>query len=441
LRDICDGFHPLNVWGFGGIFRHVSTPEPTPRTRRGRKPKDAISVEELQGFKFFKRLRGLFDSLHGCAAHRNRKLFYDEYAMALLFYFLNPALNALRGLQLATEFEKVQKTLGLRRMSLGSMSESVRVFDPALLEAVFADLAAKAAERTVDPRLKDLRQVLTVVDGTILPALPRMAWAVWLRDTDRGAKAHVQFEVLKGVPVSVEITPGHRSEIAALRATLKAGRLYVTDRGYRSFDLMQAMLDADSSFVSRLHANVVSETLEERALTEEARQANVVSDRVVRVGGKLSAGKLRRPVRLVEVRVPAKPPRGLGYPVKKVSSKKLYREERGKSYTLILCTDCLDLPADVVALIYQHRWKVELFFRLLKGVFGVCHLLSDSYEGVSIQVYAALIATLVLAEYTGIAASKKTYLLVTLYLQGWTTLEELQRELERMKEQAASKNV
>jgi IS4 transposase len=424
----------------GGIVRTVKSAEPAQRARRGRKPKEALSVEDLQGFKFFKRLRGLFDSLHDCAAHRNRKLFYDEYAMGLLFYFLNPALNSLRGLQIATGFEKVQKALGLRRMSLGAMSESVRVFDPGLLEEVFERRAAEASERAVDPRLKDLRQVLTVVDGTILPALPRMAWAVWLRDTDRGAKAHVQFEVLKRAPVAVEITPGQASEIERLRATLKAGRLYVLDRGYRDFELMQAIIEADSSFVLRLHSNVVYEVLEERALTEEAHQAHVLSDRVVRLGGKHSAGKLHQPVRLVEVRVPAQPPRGLGYPVKPVSSKKLFREPVGDAYTLILCTDRLDLPADVIALIYLHRWTVELFFRLLKSVLGLRHLLSDSYEGVSIQVYAALLVTLFLAEYTGMAASKKTYLLVTLYLQGWASLEELQRELELMKAKAASKN-
>jgi hypothetical protein len=42
-----------------------------------------------------------------------------------------------------------------------------------------------------------------------------------------------------------------------------------------------------------------------------------------------------------------------------------------------------------------------LFFRLLKSVLGCRHLLSDSIEGVSIQVYAALIAVLLLTEYTG----------------------------------------
>lgn len=266
-----------------------------------------------------------------------------------------------------------------------------------------------------------------------------MTWAVWLGDHDRAAKAHVQFEVLKDAPVQVQITEGYASEIEQLKKTLKSGRLYVTDRGYRDFDLMQRIIDADSSFVTRLHENAVFETIHEHALTEEAKAAHVTSDRLVRLGGKQSGQKLHQPLRLITVEVPASAPRGLGYPVKRVSSKKTFRQPVGEPYTLILCTDRLDLPADVIALIYQHRWKVELFFRLLKSVFGCRHLLSDSYEGVSIQVYAALIATLLLAEYTGQAASRRAYMLVTMYLQGWASLEELQRELDRMKAAADKK--
>lgn len=421
------------------MVQHVNASDSIPRARRGRKAKEALSVEDLQGFAFFKRLRGLLDSLHDCASHRNRKLFYDEYAMGLLFYFFNPAINSLRGLQLATGFEKVQKALGIRRMSLGSMSESVRLFDPALLGEVFSTLAERAEARATDPRLKELRQVLTVVDGSLLPAVPRMAWAVWLGDHDRAAKAHVQFEVLKGAAVGLDLTEGIASEVAQLKARLRAGRLYVLDRGYRDFDLMQAIIDGNSSLVMRLHENVVYETLEEYALTDEARSAHVIDDRLVKLGSKWAAHKLHQPMRLVTVDVPASAPRGGKYPVKQVSSKKSFRVPVGHAHKLILCTDRLDLPADVIALIYQHRWKVELFFRLLKSVLGCRHLLSDSYEGVSIQVYAALMAALLLGEYTGQPANQRTFFLVTMYLQGWASFEELHRELERMKKTAAAK--
>ena len=101
---------------------------------------------------------------------------------------------------------------------------------------------------------------------------------------------------------------------------------------------------------------------------------------------------------------------------------------------MLIATDRVDLPPDVIGLIYQHRWEVELFFRVLKCVFGCRHLLSDSIEGVSIQVYCALIATLLLGEATGLRPNKRTYELIALYLQGWVTKGELCDELARQTE-------
>jgi hypothetical protein len=411
-----------------------------PRRRPGRPAKPSLEVHDLQGFKFFKRLRSLLDVLRSCAPHPNRLLHYDEYAAAVLFYFFNPAITSLRGLQEATGFDKVQKRLGIRRMSLGSMSESVRLFDPELLAGVFEELAAQAPPRPIDPRLEDLRQVLTAADGTVLRALPRMTWAVWLRDSDRGAKVHVQFEVLRGTATHVEITAGQVSEIERLKGSLQPGRLYVLDRGFRDFGLLQAIVDAGSSFVIRLHENAVYEVTQDKALPAQAVVAHVISDRIVWLGwNDKTRARLAAPVRLVEVQVPKCEPRGLGFHGQRVSSKKTFRVPAGEAYRLLIATDRVDLPGDVIALIYQHRWKVELFFRLLKGLMGCGHLLSDSFEGVSIQVYCALIATLLLAEYTGLRPNKRAYELVALYLGGWVTDQELVLALAKLQRQAAAK--
>jgi len=429
------------LWPFLSYVLGVDTEDPKPNAPAA--PEDSSSSKlvatDLHGFKFLKRMRRMMAALRPCAAHRNRLLHYDEYATMVLLYFFSPAIESLRDLQQASGFDKVKKALGVRRMSLGSMSESVRVFDPRLLQEVFEGLAAQAPERPSDPRLKDLRQVLTVVDATLLPALPRMTWAVWLGDRGRGAKAHIQFEVLKGAAVHAEVTPGQGSEVGCLKANLEAGRLYVTDRGYRDSELLERILEAGSSFVSRLPDNARYAVLEDKPLSPEAVKAGVRSDRIVGLGCKASREKFDRPVRLVEVHVPETAPRGLRTPVKQVSSKKTYREPAGHAYTLLLVTDRIDLPADVIALIFLHRWKVELFFRLLKSVMGCRHLLSDSFEGVSIQVYSALIATLLLAEYTGVAPRKRAYFIVAMYLQGWVTDEEFLREIERLKQQDALK--
>jgi hypothetical protein len=56
---------------------------------------------------------------------------------------------------------------------------------------------------------------LTAVDGSLLPALPRMLWAVWQDDQQRAAKMHVAFAVFRHGPVAVTVTAGNASERAA----------------------------------------------------------------------------------------------------------------------------------------------------------------------------------------------------------------------------------
>jgi hypothetical protein len=78
-------------------------------------------------------------------------------------------------LQQASELKSVQKKHGVPRASLGSLSESRQVFDPELLKPIIGELAQQAQLLTRGPRLKDLKQLLTLVDGTLLTALLRMA--------------------------------------------------------------------------------------------------------------------------------------------------------------------------------------------------------------------------------------------------------------------------
>src|SRR5206468_1502491 len=97
---------------------------------------------------------------------------------------------------------------------------------------------------------------LVAVDGTLLHALPRMAWAAWQGPTQRAAKVHVAFEVFRGTPADATVTAGVGPERQQLRAELlRPGRVYVLDRGYESYGLLAAIRAAGSSFVARLQAD------------------------------------------------------------------------------------------------------------------------------------------------------------------------------------------
>ena len=171
-----------------------------------------IHAADLRGLKYFNILGPLLDRLHDEATQddkaKNRKLFFDQYASLLLLYFFNPIVTSLRGIQQASQLDKVQKLLGCQRAALGSLSEASRVFDAEALHPLIAELARQALPVVTGKEAEALRG-LTAVDGSLLPALSKMAWALWLDKEHRAAKMHVHFDVLKGVPVEVTVTEGN----------------------------------------------------------------------------------------------------------------------------------------------------------------------------------------------------------------------------------------
>ena len=101
----------------------------------------------------------------------------------------------------------------------------------------------------------------------------------------------------------------------------------------------------------------------------------------------------------------------------------------GKIIELWLITDRLDLDADLVALAYRFRWTVELFFRWLKCVLGARHLIATNRNGVTFQMYAALIVSLLIVLRTGRKPTKRTFEVIQFHLLGWVSDEEFDAHL------------
>jgi len=411
--------------------------EKTPRAKPGPVPRPPLAPEQVRGLKYFKVIRKLLASLHAHEDCPNRRLYYDALASLIILYFLNPVLTSLRSIRQASTLRNVQRKLGVKRTSLGSLSESAHVFDPDLLAEIVTELASQVGAVDAPARPEGLDEALEVIarDGSLLAALPRMAWALWLDDEHRAAKMHLEFNVLKGAPRMGRVSEANGSECAALRADLRPGQLYLLDAGYNRYALFEEIRQAGSSWVARLRDNAVYETLDERSLTDDDRAAGVVFDRVVRLGSPTKRDALTAPVRLVKAHVKRPAFNGLARRRSRVSSKKTFRHIPTE-YDLLLMTDQLGLPAETVALLYRWRWTVELFFRWFKCVLGFQHLIFESRRGVEIMVYCALIASLLISLWTGRKPTKRTLEMVQLYFQGWAELDELEAHIASLKRNA-----
>lgn len=330
-----------------------------------------------------------------------RRLEPGGYLSMMLFALLNPVIKSTRALCAASGLKRMQEEVCGGPVSLGSFSEMQAVCEPKLLAGLLRELSDEALPVFGDERVRTQVGDLIANDGTLLPALPRMAWALWQDERNRAGKLHLEFSVWRQVPSEFTVTPGHDSERAAWEAKLKPGAFYVNDRHYsHDYKLLGRVQKAQASFVLRLFNNTVLERLEPaRALRPADRQAGVVED--------------------VKVRLGTEPDGPVG---------RLVRVE-ADGHTFLLFTDREDLEAELVALIYRYRWQIELFFKWIKCILGCRHWLAESQEGVTLQVYCALIASVLLVLWTGRKPTQRQWEALQLYWMGWATLEELERIL------------
>src|SRR5947209_4866405 len=398
-----------------GVTEHAKQTKAEPRKLED---KDVLHLGHLK--KAFTLLDKLLDV--GCRRDKagNRLLHYDQYCKLVLLYIWNPLIESVRGLQKAAALPKVAKALGVGRFSLGSFSESVRVFDPELLKVILAELAADLEPDPKDPRLAELKTALTLVDGTVVRGLARLAKASAGADarynTSRdgrgmyGWRLHTQFDPESFLPRRLDRTgarnAGDIRENKMLGANLEAGRCYVCDGTYADRRLFDRIVAAGSNYVIRGAENSVFTIKEERELSQEALDAGVVLDALVELGGPTS-----HPVRRIELRVEP-------HPRRKRSGVK-------QSDLIVLYTDLTELPAELVALVYRYRYTVELFFRVFKQLLGMRHLLSQKDQGIDTQIYCTLIVCLLIQSISGRKPDKSTRNIVGWYLLGLASEQDV----------------
>jgi len=397
----------------------------------------AVPGPNLQGLKYLDKLLPLFDRLHdvGCQRDKagNRKLHFDHYCALILLFLLNPVLRSFRGLQAASLLEQVRRKVGCPRTSLGSLSEAVEIFEPQRLEVIIAELWAEAPPSRGAG--KDyVRRVLTAVDGSVVKTLASLAEAAYLRDRNGqahcGWRFHTHFEIDRQLPVRIEVTSalngGKTDEKHVLRRSLQADRCYVMDRWYAEFALWNDIVAAGSSYVCRIRDNSnLDAVIEERPVSEAARRVGVLRDIVVKLGTSHKAeARANHPVRVILVQAEPHRKRG-GRPGQAAGPP--------SDGILRIATEMLDVPSEIIADIYKHRWAIELFFRFFKHVLGCRHLLSTHPVGIQIQAYCAIIACLLIHLWTGGKPTLRTFEMICLYLQGWATLEELIAHVEKLK--------
>lgn len=342
--------------------------------------------------------------LHSSWADPKRCLQCADYLSLFLFALVNPVVTTLRGVCAATQLQRVREEVASCYARLGSLSEAQHLLEPALLEPLLESLSAQIqGPLPADPRAAWPEWFAR--DSSLFAALPRMAWAKYgggrAGCPNRAVRLHVSFHLWDDKPARVQVTPGRVCERKSLRQQLERGATCVGDRYYaEDYQLFAELEKKGCRFLLRLREESVVAVEEERALREEDRAARVSSDAWARRGCQERYRTARR--RVVTL-------------------------QSATAGTVRLVTNIPpeELSAAQVGAMYRRRWQIEGFFRWIKCVLGCGHWLAQSERGVTMQLYLALIAGLMLHLVLGRRPNKRLMERLRFYLLGWARAEEL----------------
>jgi len=392
------------------------------------KPRETVpvcfSASDLGHFRLLREFREALAlaqaevEVHPSFLDARRKLELGDYLGLMLFGLLNPIARTMRGLSHCSKFPKVRRDVCSNPASLGSLSEVQHLVDVGVLERLlgdlverrFAEIEAARPAKPVDAKAKEVIDWMAH-DGSCFPALERMGWALYgagPNGSSKGVKLHLSFHVGADIPTKASVCEAAVCERSELREKLVRGSAYIADRLYGMEHAFFAELEKKGCrYCIRIKDEAVVDVIEELPLSEQDCGVGVLRQCRARLGlGKRTAQSPE--LRLVYV--------------------------RGVDGTILLLATNLaadELSAADVALLYKRRWEIEYYFRWMKCIMGCGHWMAESRNGATIQIYLALIGSLLLQLQLGRRPSKRVWETMQWHQCGMISDEELKDALVR----------
>ena len=298
----------------------------------------------------------------------NRPISYTfAHQVRALVYYHTESYTSAQDLLVALRCDGFANGLVVPQTGLGESTfyEANATRGASQMLEVVDRLSKKVSKRLgmVHPELGDL----VAIDGSLLEASLSMKWADY-SDSQHKAKAHVGFDLNRGIPRKLYLTEGKGAERPFVSLILEPGQTGVVDRGYQDHTRFDVWIEEEKHFVARIKKNTQWKILEELPFQKGTK---IFFFAKVLLGDQ--AHRMQHPVYLVGFR------------------------SRGKVYWAI--TDRDDLTAEQIAFIFSLRWAIETFFAWWKKHLKVYHLISRNELGVLIQLLSGLLTYLLLVIY------------------------------------------
>lgn len=236
---------------------------------------------------------------------------------------------------------------------------------------IFADfayllIAQARSSLTPSEALKEFEGYgLYAIDTTTIDLCLAVFWWAKFRRYKAAIRLHTLLDINLEIPCCVHLTDGKTHELNVLDLIeFEPLGIYIMDRAFVDFSRLYAIHQQFAYFITRAKTNLNFR----RVYSAKTNKAEGV--------------RVDQTIKLVTFYV------AKDYP-EMLRRIKFHDAETGK--TFVFLTNNFELTALQIALLYKHRWKIELFFKWIKQHLKIKSFWGHSENAVKVQVYCALI--------------------------------------------------
>jgi hypothetical protein len=278
--------------------------------------------------------------------------------------------ESLRDLILAINAHKTKsfhmgfgKSITLANFSNANSKRNYRIFEDFAFHLIDLTRAAIANTKEFKPRIEGN---VYAIDASIIDLCLDVFWWARFREGKAGIKLNAVHDVKTDIPTFIHITEALEHDVNFLDYLIyEAGAYYILDRGYIDYSRLYRIDQSKAFFVIRAKKNTKYRRL--YSFKKDPKQTGVLSDQVIRFTGYDADEKYPEKLRRV----------------------KFYDEQTDRKFDFL--TNSFVLDAQDIALLYKHRWIIELFFKWIKQHMKVKTFWGTTPNAVKIQLYSAIV--------------------------------------------------
>ena len=313
---------------------------------------------------------------------KTRKFSSWSHVVTLLFTQLSHALSLNDVCDSLNNHEGCLKTIrGATASKRNTLSHANRTREAAMAEELFWEVLKYlhssspgfGIEQQYSGFPKRFKRAIYAVDSTTIQLVANcLGWAKH-RCRKAAAKCHMQLNLQTFLPsfaIVKEAKTHDWTEAKELCANLKAGEIVTFDKAYVDFKHLDHLDQRQVNWVSRAKDNMAYEVLREHSTAKAA----VLKDQVIKLTGPKTAQHYSQELRLVEAEV----------------------EIEGKPKVMTFITNNFDWAPSSIALLYQARWGIEVFFKQIKQTLKLADFPGHNKNAIQWQVRTALLTYVLL---------------------------------------------